>query len=383
MAFLLVVLDGSAEEPLRILDNRTPLEVAKMSNLDCIAKMSRTFRSNFVPKSLPCGSEVANMAILGYDPIKYYTGRGALEAASLGLKIKEGMAAFRLNLVYASDKVMLDHSAGHIKTEVARRLIVETREHILGNINAEIYPGVSYRHILVGDEIWLNAKLTPPHDILGLEYIDYLPDCEELKALINNSIKVFRDYVSGNLDLKVSMVWPWGGGRVVNLPKLKDKFGFRGAVISAVDLINGLGILCGLEPVKVDNITGFIDSNFIGKAYGAVEASRYYDFVMVHIEAPDECAHRGDPFLKISALEKIDSEFFSVILNNLSLFEKILVVSDHLTSCDIKTHKHGDVPVLFYDRSYKGKLENTRFTESFSSGSKFIVGHKLLEELIS
>ncbi|AEE13876.1 phosphonopyruvate decarboxylase-related protein [Thermodesulfobium narugense DSM 14796] len=383
MTFLLVVLDGCAEEPLMALGNRTPLEVAKMPNLDCITKMSRVFRSNFVPESLPCGSEVANMAILGYDPIKFYTGRGALEARSLGLKIKEGKAAFRLNLVYASDEIMLDHSAGHIKTEIARKIIFETREKILDGINAEIYPGVSYRHILVGDESWLNAKLTPPHDILGLKYTDYLPDYEELRALVDNSIKIFRDYVSKDPDLKISMVWPWGGGRVINLPKLKDKFGFKGAVISAVDLINGLGILCGLEPVKVDNITGFIDSNFIGKAYAAVEASKDHNFVMVHIEAPDECAHRGDPFLKISALEKIDSEFFSIILNNLSLFERILVVSDHLTSCEIKTHKHGDVPVLFYDTSYKGKLENARFTESSSSGSKFIVGHKLLEELIS
>ncbi len=383
MAFLLVVLDGSAENPLKELNDRTPLDVAKTPNLDKIAKMSRIFRSNFVPDSLPCGSEVANMAILGYDPIEFYTGRGSLEAASLGLKIEEGMAAFRLNLVFASDGIMLDHSAGHIKTEDSRDLIIETREKILGGIDAKIYPGVSYRHILVGDEDWLGAKLTPPHDILGLKFADYLPDFPDLKKLIENSIKVFADYRTVCPDLKVSMVWPWGGGRVVKLPQLKDKFGFNGAVVSAVDLINGLGILSGMDLINVDNVTGFIDSNFVGKATGAVQASKEHNFVMVHIEAPDECAHRGDPFLKISALEKIDSDFFSIILENISSFEKILVVSDHLTSCEIKTHKHGDVPVLFYDRSYIGALSDHRYTEGSSINSEFIVGHKLIEELSS
>ncbi|MEO1784512.1 2,3-bisphosphoglycerate-independent phosphoglycerate mutase [Thermodesulfobium sp. 4217-1] len=383
MAFLLVVLDGSAENPLKELNDRTPLDVAKTPNLDKIAKMSRIFRSNFVPDSLPCGSEVANMAILGYDPIEFYTGRGSLEAASLGLKIEEGMAAFRLNLVFASDGVMLDHSAGHIKTEDSRELIIETREKILDGIDAKIYPGVSYRHILVGDEGWLGAKLTPPHDILGLKFADYLPDFPDLKKLIENSIKVFSDYKIARPDLKVSMVWPWGGGRVVKLPQLKDKFGFNGAVISAVDLINGLGILSGMDLISVDNVTGFIDSNFAGKAIGAVQASKEHNFVMVHIEAPDECAHRGDPFLKISALEKIDKDFFSIILENISSFEKILVVSDHLTSCEIKTHKHGDVPALFYDRSYIGSLSDLRYTEASSINSKFIVGHKLIEELSS
>jgi 2,3-bisphosphoglycerate-independent phosphoglycerate mutase len=383
LAFLLVVLDGSAENPLKELNNRTPLDVAKTPNLDKISKMSRIFRSNFVPESLPCGSEVANMAILGYDPIEFYTGRGSLEAASLGLKIEEGMAAFRLNLVYASDGIMLDHSAGHIKTEDARELIIDTRNRILEGINAKIYPGVSYRHILVGDKSWLSAKLTPPHDILGSEFAAYLPNCPDLKKIIKNSIKVFADYKAAHPDLRVSMVWPWGGGMVVELPKLKDKFGFRGAVISAVDLINGLGILSGMDVISVDNVTGFIDSNFSGKATGAVSASKEHSFVMVHIEAPDECAHRGDPFLKISALEKIDSDFFSIILKNISSFEKILVVSDHLTSCEIKTHKHGDVPVLFYDRSYTDDIRDVRYTESSSINSKFIVGHKLIEELIS
>lgn len=383
MAFLLVVLDGSAENPLKELNDRTPLDVAKTPNLDKIAKMSRIFRSNFVPDSLPCGSEVANMAILGYDPVEFYTGRGSLEAASLGLKIEEGMAAFRLNLVFASDGIMLDHSAGHIKTEDARELIINTRDRILDGIDAKIYPGVSYRHILVGDESWLDAKLTPPHDILGLKFADYLPDLPDLKKLIENSVNVFADYKIACPDLKANMVWPWGGGKVVKLPKLKDKFGFNGAVISAVDLINGLGILSGMDLINVDNVTGFIDSNFAGKAIGAVEASKGHNFVMVHIEAPDECSHRGDPFLKISALEKIDSDFFSIILENISSFEKIIVVSDHLTSCEIKTHKHGDVPVLFYDHSYAGALSDLRYTETSSTNSRFIVGHKLIEELSS
>jgi len=357
MKYAILVPDGMSDYPLEALEQKTPLEVAKTPNMDLIANQGIIGRVKTIPEGLTPGSDVANLAILGYDPKKNFPGRGPLEAANLGIKLEENDSVLRCNLVTVFDNKMVDYSSGHIKSLEAEKLIKSLTQN-LSNEHIKFYPGVSYRHILV---IKNSAKLdfkdlrtTPPHDILGKEISKYLPkgkSADFLTKLMKDSVKLLESHEINTvrLDLKenpANMIWLWGYGQKVNLPSFKEKYGLTGGVISAVDLIKGIGKSIGLESVNVTGATGYYDTNYEGKAEAAIRILKKHDFVYVHVEAPDEAGHNGDLKEKILAIERFDQFIVGPILHYLETQGdfRILVLPDHPTPIALRTHASDPVP---------------------------------------
>ena len=394
MKYVVLLGDGMADYPLDELNGLTPLQAADTPNMDLAASNGQCGLAITIPPDMPPGSDVANLSILGYDPGKYYSGRGPLEAASIGVQLGPDDIAFRCNLITETDGMITDYSAGHITTEEARELIRLVDEK-LGSNTVKFHPGISYRHLLVlSNSQCQDVHCTPPHDQVGGKVEDFLPigkGSELLIQLINDSrpileanhINKMRAQNSKNMG---NMIWPWAQGRAPTMPTLKEMYGLEGSMISAVDLLKGLGVYAGLEVIDVPGATGYLDTNYQGKAEAAIQALRSGDFVYVHVEAADEAAHIGDLDAKIKAIEDFDHKIVGPILKGLSAFEeyKVLIMPDHRTPIKLRTHTHDPVPFVVLS-SNDAKDEVTEYNEfSVENGSLGIVnGHQIMNYLIT
>jgi len=398
MKFAVLVGDGMADHPIEELGGQTPLEVARTPNMDYIAQYGRMGRIRTIPAKMPPASDVAHVSIFGFDPQQYYTGRGPLEAANLGINLAEDDVAFRCNLITVSeDDRLIDYSAGHINSKEAT-VLINFIDQNLGINKIRFYPGVSYRHLMIvkrgAEEHFQNVKCRPPHDISGQKITDNLPKGENADFLINlmrESYQLLQHHEINlvRIDLKenpANMIWLWGQGQKPQMPNFREKFGLRGAVISAVDLIKGLGKILGLEVINVPGATGYYDTDYEGKAKAALQFLEKGDFIFVHVEAPDEAGHNGHLREKITAIERFDQLVVGKILNTLKANAedfRILVLPDHATPIAVRTHT--DEPVCF---GILGKnivrSDFLRYSEKEAEKSDFVFekGHELLPYLI-
>jgi 2,3-bisphosphoglycerate-independent phosphoglycerate mutase len=361
--FIILVGDGMGDYPLQELGGKTPLEAARTPNLDRLILKGRLGTVRTVPEGMEPGSDVANMSLLGYDPRRYHTGRGPLEAASMGIRLAGNEVAFRCNLVNletdASGVVRMgDYSSGHITTNESH-LIITALQSIIQETPLKLYPGISYRHLLVWREGRDSIKTTPPHDITGKPVAPYRQGYEEeplLLAFVEKAAVILADHPvnRGRLASRqrpANAVWPWGQGRAPFMPTLKEKFGLTGAMISAVDLLKGLGVYAGLEPVAVPGVTGYLDTNYAGKVDAALRALDSGDLVYVHIEAPDETSHEGNLEKKVEAIEAFDEKVVGPMVEGARKFPKVrlIAVTDHFTPIAVRTHVADPVPFLLVE----------------------------------
>ena len=358
MKYLVLIPDGSADEHRPELDGRTPLQASKTPNFDRLARSGTIGLASTIPEGFPPGSDVANLCVLGYDPHSYYTGRAPLEAASLGINLATGDVAFRCNLVCVEGGLMRDFSAGHIDTDAAAELIDYLQQN-LGGGGAKFFPGLSYRHIMVSKGKALQALCTPPHDITGQPVEPHLPQGEEstwLRELMQQSVQLLAGHPINEKrklegKLPANMIWLWGQGTAPSMPTFKERFGLEGSVISAVDLVKGLGKYAGLEVIEVPGATGWLDTDYAAKARYALKELENKDFVYVHVESPDEASHSGDSSAKVEAIERFDTLLLGNLLEGLaqSTDYRILILPDHATPLGIKTHTAEPVPFVCYD----------------------------------
>lgn len=361
MKIIVLLGDGMSDEPCAELNGKTPLQAAQTPNMDRMARAGMVGLAHTVPQGLPPGSDVANLSVFGYDPRTCYTGRSPLEAISMGVQLGPHDVAFRMNLVtltpHNAKIYMEDFSAGHIGSEESHQLVA-TLQAELGNEQFEFHPGVGYRHLMV----WRNGKdgmtATPPHDISNKQILPYLPHgdgASELINLMNASQMVLHNHPinkqrEAREELPATSIWLWGHGKSPVLQPYKDKFGLSGAVISAVDLMKGIGLSAGLEVINVPGATGYIDTNYKGKAEAALAALERLDFVYVHVEAPDEAAHSGNLEHKIKAIEDFDQLVVGTVLEAAGRFDdlRILCCPDHPTPVKKMTHTSDAVPFIIY-----------------------------------
>lgn len=358
MKYVVLVPDGAADEPRLELGGKTPLAAAHTPNFDQLAQSAELGLARTIPAGFAAGSDVANLCLMGYDPNLYYTGRAPLEAASLGVDLAADQVAFRCNLVFIADGRMEDFTAGHISTGEAGELIAFLQEE-LGSDEAQFHPGLSYRHLMVAAGRGAEARLTPPHDITGQPVAGHLPRGEDaawLSGLMERSQELLKNHPVNRQRQEAgkapaNSIWLWGQGRAPQMPTIQERFGIRGAVISAVDLVKGLGRYAGLEVIEVPGATGFLDTDYGAKGRYALKALKKFDFVYVHVEAPDEAAHMGDSEAKVTAIERFDAELTGPLLSGLGGLgeHRILMLPDHATPLATRTHSDAPVPYLLYD----------------------------------
>jgi len=382
MKYLLVIFDGMADEPLAELNDKTPMQVARKPFMDDLAFKSKVGAANTTPEGMMPSSDVTNMGILGYDPKHYYTGRGAIEAASLDIPMERSDAIFRTNLVSTDGELMLDSSAGHISTEEARELIAVI-DAKLSTSRIKFYPGTSYRHIMVWHDGSVDARFTAPYKFHGKPFRDYLPEGDgdqKLIQLIEDSYEILDSHEINRRrrdegKLPANMVWFWGESTAPDLPSFFRLFGKTGAVVAGVDLIKGLGKLAGLRIINVPGATGYVDTNYKGKGEYAISALDDYDFVWVHVEAPDEAGHERDIDKKIRAIEDCDEKVLGTILNGLakkSLEARILLMPDHPTPIATGSHSAAKVPFLLFD-STRHERSSLPFDERAIEDTKLVI----------
>ena len=398
MKYIVIVPDGMADYPIARIGNKTPLEAARTPNMDFLAQQGVVGLVQTIPDGMKPGSDIGNMAILGYDPKVCHTGRASLEAANQNIILADDEVAFRCNLVTVADHKMIDYSAGHIPTQEATILIEALNREIVQE-GMKFYPGKSYRHLLIvkGNRVkeYMQVKTHPPHDIIDQDIRNFLPGkapaAEMLLMLMEKSKTIFERHPVNQVraDLKehpATMIWLWGQGVRPNLPSFEQKFGVRGGIISAVDLVNGIGRLAGLEVIDVPGITGYYDTNYFGKAQYAIESLKKNDFVYVHIEATDEAGHNGDLNAKISCIERIDREIIGTILDYFGQYEdvRILVLPDHPTPVELRTHTADPVCFVMYGKDVQPDAA-PRFTETLAKekGLKFASGEALLKKFVT
>lgn len=368
MKYIVLLCDGMADYSVPALDGKTPMMCAHKPNMDYLAKRSQVGLVKTVADGLKPGSDVANMSVMGFDPKKYYTGRSPLEAVSIGVNLKDDDVTLRCNLVTLSEeesfeeRTMIDYSAGDISTEEAAELI-KAVEEAFGNEIYTYYSGVSYRHCLVVHKGTTDlGDMTPPHDISDRVIGPYISKSENAKPLIDMMKKSYEVLRNHPTNLKriaagkrpANSIWLWGEGNKPILPAYKELYGIEGSVISAVDLLKGIGISAGMSTPEVEGATGYIDTNFEGKAECALrELKNGKDFVYIHVEAPDECGHRNEPENKVKAIELIDEKILGLLLKGLEEYEdyKIMILPDHPTPIVTKTHASDPVPYLIYHHS--------------------------------
>ncbi len=390
--YVLLVPDGMADRPLDELGGKTPMQVAKKPNMDWLAAHGRVGAVQTIPEGMAPGSDVAAMSLMGYDPHKYYTGRAPIEAASMRVPLDRNDVAFRCNLVSSDGETMVDYSGGHVTTEEARELITFVGEK-LGTSKIAFYPGISYRHIMVWRDGSPDVKTTPPHNITGRPIAPSLPEGDNdqsLKNLMFDSLEILDNHPINRKrrdegHLAANMIWLWGQGFAVTVPSFFSKTGLTGSVIAAVDLVKGMGIAAGLKAPTVPGVTGYLDTNYVGKAQYALEALKTNDFVMVHVEAPDEAGHNGDIDAKIEAIESIDKKVLGTLIEGLKEYERhrILVVPDHVTPISIRTHASDPVPFALYS-SFEQAGTTLPFDERAVPETKLRVeeGFRLIELLL-
>jgi 2,3-bisphosphoglycerate-independent phosphoglycerate mutase len=400
MKYLVLIGDGMADRPVQELGGKTPLMAARTPNMDALAKGGEIGLVHTIPKGLPKGSEIANLSIFGYDPRQYYTGRGPLEAASMGVELGPEDVAFRVNLVtleaVGGSVIMEDYSAGHISTEEGGAIIQDLGKE-LGNAVFRFYPGVSYRHLLVWRgqvEKIEKIKTIPPHDITEQEIGEYLPKGEgaqELIKLMTDTQILLKNHPINQTRLQAgkraaNATWPWGQGKVPQMPSFSERFGLKGGVISAVDLIKGIGISAGLRVIAVPGATGYLDTNYQGKAEYGLQALEHDDFVYIHVEAPDEASHNGDLEAKIAAIEAFDEKVVGTIVKGMANRgdHRIMVLPDHPTPLEIRTHADDPVPFLIYDSTQKRPSGAGGFDEDEALGGGIVIekGHTLMERFV-
>jgi len=390
MKYIVVLCDGMSDYPLPILENKTPMEYANKPTMDEMAKEGELFLVKTVPDGMKPGSDVANLSVMGYDPTIYYTGRSPLEAASIGVSLGEDDTAFRANVVTLSGEgeyeslTMEDYSSGEISTEEAAQLVNYAGSRLQTD-KIKFYPGVSYRHLMVWTGYDDNASLTPPHDILGRGVSEYLPGNREILDIMKKSYELLKDHPVNQkrrADGKntADSLWIWGEGKSASLTPFSELYGKKGAVISAVDLVKGIGHLAKMDVIEVENVTGNIDTNFDGKAQAAYDALKNgCDFVYIHLEAPDECGHQGQAKEKARSIELIDEKIVKYLKEKLEKDGeefKFLILPDHPTPVSIRTHAGDSVPCLIYDS--RKKINGKTFTEKNCEGREFRKGDKLL-----
>lgn len=397
LKYIVLLCDGMAD----IDDGEgTPMSLSVTPNMDALSKKSEIGLVKTVPDAMSPGSDIANLSVMGYDPSVYYTGRSPLEAVSMGIDLLDSDVTLRCNLVTLSDepeysdKTMVDYCAGDISSEEAAELMAAVN-NALSDEEFCFYNGVSYRHCLV----WKNGsldigKLTPPHDITGKPikaYLNHEANAEKLMELMRNSVDVLKFHP---INLKriaenkspANSIWLWGAGNRPQLDGFYEKFGLKGSVISAVDLLKGIGVCAGMSVPEVPDVTGYIDTNFEGKVAAAIsELKGDKDFVYIHIEAPDECGHRGERTEKIRSLELIDSRALRPLLDSLNAFDdyRLLILPDHPTPLSLRTHTNEAVPYLLYQKS-RPLGSGGVFTEKGAADTGIYIepGHDLIKKLL-
>jgi 2,3-bisphosphoglycerate-independent phosphoglycerate mutase len=397
MKYIVLLGDGMSDQKLDELGGKTPLMAAKTPNMDFMARRGKFGLVKTVPEGYPPGSDVANLSVFGYDPATCYTGRSPLEAASIGVELGPCDVAFRLNLVNLHPQggklFMQDYSAGHISAEEGRELL-EALQEKFGNDEFQFFPGVGYRHLMV----WRNGAdkmtVTPPHDITGQDISDYLPQGEgadQLIYLMNASQMLFCNHPQYKKrmaadKLPANSIWFWGQGKAPRMESFQRKFGLSGAVISAVDLIRGIGVYAGLEIIKVPGATGYIDTNYRGKAEAALKALESADYVYLHVEAPDEAGHSGNLPDKITAIEQFDALVVGPVLEEIKKFGeyRILCLPDHPTPVKLMTHTAAPVPFVIYGGEEMVHEDVAGYDEDSAKATDIYVGEgfRLMEMLM-
>lgn len=404
MKYVVVLYDGMADYPVPEFGGKTPMMMANKPNFDALGKKGTVGLVKTVPDGMKPGSDVANMSVLGFDPKKYYTGRSPLEAASIGVDLKDTDVTLRTNLVTLSDepnyedKTMVDYCAGDISTAEAAEIMQDVEAHF-GNEMFKFYAGVSYRHCLV----WANGttdlgNMTPPHDISGRVVGEYLSKSENAVPLIRMMKDSYAFLSEHPVNKKrvaegkrpANSIWMWGEGKKPMLPAFSDVYGKKGAIVSAVDLLKGIAKCAKMEAPEVEGATGYIDTNFEGKAHAAVDALKNgCDFVYIHLEAPDECGHRNEPENKVKAIEMIDSRVLPIVLDGLKAIGedyKIMVLPDHPTPIVTQTHAADPVPYLIYHKANEKQGVDSINEETAKNTGVFIengpdIMRKFLEEV--
>jgi 2,3-bisphosphoglycerate-independent phosphoglycerate mutase len=396
MKYIILIGDGMAGRPLAELGGRTVLQAASTPNMDRLAREGTRGMVRTVPPGMPAGSDVANMSILGYDPERYYSGRAPLEAASMGIELGEGDVAFRCNLVTLAfdseggNSRMEDYSAGHISTEEARSLL-RVLDGELGTESVVFHPGVSYRHLMLWKGGEAGAECTPPHDIIGRDVGEYLPTGEGgefLRELMTRSVRVLegqeinRKRVSEGKNAANS-IWLWGQGKKPALPSFRERFGLSAALVSAVDLTKGLGRVLGMDILDVPGVTGYLDTNYAGKAEYSLRALDTVDLVYIHVEAPDEAGHSGNYRDKLRAVEDFDRLVVGSVLTGLTAFGeyRVLLMPDHPTPVALRTHTADPVPFVIYDSRDVRSDEAAAYSEDIDAEEGVLRverGHELM-----
>ena len=402
MKYAVILGDGMADTPVPELGGKTPLEAANKPNIDKLARDGELGMVKTVPDHLnPPGSDIANMSVMGYNPDIFYTGRSPLEAVSMGITMSETDLALRCNVVTLSDeanyedKSMVDYSAGEISTPEARELINYMQE-VFGNEIMHLYPGVSYRHCLIMNKPETpDMKFTPPHDISGKPIKEHLPkgaDADILLDMMKKSYDLLMAHPVNRARIAAgknpaNSLWFWGEGRKPGLADFKEVNGLNGCVVSAVDLVKGLGLCAGMEVPDVPNVTGTIDTNFEGKRDAAIDfLQKGGDFVYIHMEAPDECGHHGDIEGKVKSIELIDEKVVGPLVEALGKMGdyRILVMPDHPTPIAVKTHTHNPIPYLIYDSAKKAEEKDRRYTEKDAETTGIYIdpGYTLMKKFL-
>lgn len=400
MKYLLILADGMADYDIAELGNKTPLEYAQTPNMDYLAKTSLIGKAATIPEGFPPGSDVANLAVMGYNPETYYTGRSPLEAVSMGIGLSDNDLALRCNLVTLSEdsdysqKTMLDYSSGEISSSESAELIKDLQEQ-LGSDEITFHPGISYRHLVV----WKNAlekqiMLTPPHDITDRIVGEYLPTGKDSGILLDLQLKSHGILSDHPINQKrrsagqnpATSAWFWGEGKKPALDSFESLYGLKGSVVAAVDLVKGLGISAGLKSIEVEGATGAIETNFAGKAQAALdELKTGQDFVYVHIESPDESGHQGSLKHKIWSIEQIDQQIVGMVVEELEQFDdlRVMIIPDHPTPLSIRTHSREPVPFMIFDKNNPVHNGIGIYNEkSADKGMLVQEGHRLMEFFI-
>lgn len=401
MKYLIILGDGMADEPIAKLGNKTILQAANIPTMDMLAKKGKNGLLVTVPDGFHPGSEIANLTVMGYDVAKVFEGRGSLEAASIGVEIEPGEMAMRCNIICVENGKIKNHSAGHISNEEAYEL-VDFLEKELGSDVVSFHKGISYRHLLKVKGGNKHVSCTPPHDVPGTPYADVMvkADCKEaeetanlLNDLILRSQKLLENHPI-NIKRKAegkdpaNSIWPWSAGYKPQMKTLSETYGLkRGAVISAVDLIKGIGVYAGLKPIEVEGATGLYDTNYEGKVKATIDALRENDFVYLHIEASDEAGHEGNVDLKLKTVEYLENRVVKPIFEEVSKWDEpvaIAILPDHPTPCRIKTHVADAVPFLIYKPDGEADAVELYDEDSAKKGSLgTLTGDEFMRALLS
>lgn len=404
MKYVILIGDGMSDYPISELNNKTPLEVAYKSNIDELTKKGKAGQLTTVLNNIEPGSDVANMSIFGYNPQKYYTGRGPLEAGSMGLKTTSDEVIFRCNFITEEDGKLIDFNAGHISSEEGAILIDYlnkefSKDHILDKSeDGKFYSGISYRHLFVkkGKDL-ANLKTTPPHDIVGKVTTDYIKWDDEnysvIKDIMNRSKELLNNHPINkeriaNNKKPANMIWLWGQGLKPSLPNFKDIYGLNASVITGVDLLKGIGAFAGLNNINVPGATGYFDTDYKAKGKYAKNALETNNFLFVHIEAPDEAGHAGDIEEKIKAIERIDKYILGQIRDKIDDYGdyKIAILSDHATPIDIRTHTRDPVPLTIYSSLEEESADDVNiYTEKAAVNGSLCIdkAHNLVKRMIT